>query len=214
VVIALVIVANREKIFDLALKPGTEAPESDGNIVKFGSRTVWNAPDGKWEEIHEKCSVGAGKIDLQCIASKMREAGASSEATAFTKQMKGEVYLSSFREMGKVDLAAMTYPLLNDPNVTTNIMVNGVPQMVDPWNWARNVDLRKDKNYNRIARRFPGVELWPMSEFETMQSLPQNGQRFILSFLLLTVAGVVMLLAMLRLPLTLTVKEGFQKRLY
>lgn len=152
---------------------------------EVGPKTVWNPPDGRWEAINNKCSRGKGKLFVSCIALNMRQKGASQQAVEFTKLMKGEVYLSSFREMGKVDLAEITAPLLNDPIVTNFILVNGSPGIIYPSSKIEKIDITHDRNYANFVRRFPDLELWPMYGFDKMQKLPGGGQRFIFDFTLL-----------------------------
>jgi len=163
----------------------SSSTQSPARRMEIGPQAVWKPLEGKWEAIQEKCNLGQGKISVSCIASRMRKEGASPEAVEFTRLMKGEVYLSSFREMGKVDIAEVTRPLLNDPIVTDSILVNGSQKIVELWGKAKNIDITRDRNYSALVRRFPNLELWPMHGFETMQRLPQGGQRFIFNFTLL-----------------------------
>jgi hypothetical protein len=65
------------------------------------------------------------------------------------------------------------------------ILVNGNPPIVKLWDYAKNVNIKKDKIYPSLLGKFPKTELWPMHKFETMQILPQGGQRFIFNFALL-----------------------------
>lgn len=162
------------------------APNAVSSFAKeVGPSAVWNPRDGQWEAIHKKCSRGKRKLFVSCIALSMRQKGASPQAVEFTKLMKGEVYLSSFSEMGKVDVAEITSPLLNDPIVTDTILVNGFPQVIDLWDKVQNIDITRAQNYSALVRRFPNLELWPMKGFKTMQRLPQGGQRFIIEFTLM-----------------------------
>jgi len=152
---------------------------------EVGPNAVWNPPDGKWEAIFNKCSRGKSKLFVSCIALNMRQKGASQRAVEFTKSMKGEVYLSSFREMGKVDLGEITAPLLNDPIVTSFILVNGSTNILDLWSKVEKIDITRDRNYTNFVRRFPNVELWPMHGFDKVQKLSGREQRFIFEFTLL-----------------------------
>lgn len=148
--------------------------------TEIGADSVWTPDQGRWEDIHTKC-----KRDANCITSKMQTIGASPQAISFTNLMKGERYLSLFREMGIVDLGRTTRPVLNDPNVSDYILVNGQPQIIALWDSARHIDIKGNPNYGRLAQRFPNIQIWPMHAFESMQRLPQGGQRFIFDFVLL-----------------------------
>lgn len=152
---------------------------------EVGPRTVWKPPDGKWEEIYKSCLLGPSGIDIGCITSGMRNAGASPEAIAFTERMKGERYLRSFYEMGKVDLAEGVAPVLNDPNVIDYLLVNGASNPVQLYDSARNVNLTNDPLYASLRKTFPKLEIWPMHNFDTMQQLSDGEQRFIFNFILM-----------------------------
>lgn len=174
---------------------------------ELGPQNVWNLPGSKWElwrNIHQKCGAGGGLAAwrssaaktgmrekhasasfVNCVAVRMRQAGASPEAIAFAREMYGEVYMGSFREMGKVDLATTVAPLWNDPNVEDFILVNGTPGVVTLWDNVENIDITHDRLYPALQRKFPEITMWPMHNFVTMRSLPQGGQRFVFSFTLL-----------------------------
>jgi len=171
----------------------------------LGPNHVWSfKEDGLWEKIHEKCrrnggfgawrssakktgvrEKGAQAPFVQCIASQMHRSGASPQALAFTRKMKGESYMGQFREMGKVDLATIVAPVINDPNVVDFILVNGTPQIVYLWENAEKIDLARDALYSSLRSRFPNITMWPMHSFVEMQRLVEGGQRFIFSFILL-----------------------------
>ncbi len=146
--------------------------------MHISPKCVWSPQNDEWENITEIC-----ENNLDCIASRMREEGATLEAINFTRLMEGGVYLSSFQEMGKVDLAEITSPLFNDPNVTSYIFVNGSPaiQRLD----ISSIDIQKDRSYRRLINRFPNIELWPMHQFVKMNKTSRGGQSFIFSFMLL-----------------------------
>jgi hypothetical protein len=158
---------------------------SSTSKMEISAQAVWKPREGKWEAIDEKCSRKPSKKFVPCIILDMRKAGASKEAIEFTQSMEGKVYLSSFREMGKVDLAEITRPLLNDPNITDWVFVNASQKVMELWDKAKNIDMTRDRNYPSLVRRFPNLELWPMHEYVTMQRLPQGGQRFVFNFTLL-----------------------------
>jgi len=161
---------------------------------KIGPQAAWNPPGGEWtwREIHEKCQRKSGSHDVSCIESMMREMGASVEAIKFTKMMwsreksnSDAVYMSEFREMGRVDLAQITAPIWNDPDTTEFILVNGAPEIVQLWDSVKNTDITKDGIYPSLVKRFPKIEMWIAHEFVGMQQLQQKGQRFVFSFTLL-----------------------------
>lgn len=123
---------------------------------------------------------------VACVVSIMQQAGASPQAIEFTKMLKGEGYLDSFRKMGKVDLANVFYPFRANENWDF-IMINGTPRVIYAGDYDnfKNIDIRKDPLYPSLIRKFPKLELWGHAEFKAMQRLPDGGQRFIFSFVLL-----------------------------
>ena len=145
---------------------------------------VFNPPQVVWGRMQEECT---GPNSVECVASIMRQAGASPEAIAFSRKIDGDGYMDSFREMGKVDLVSVFYPFRANTN-GGSFLVNGSPSMIsleelDKWG---KVDIRKDPLYPAIAKRFPEVMLWGGEPgFGTMQRLPSGGQRFIFSYVLL-----------------------------
>lgn len=175
--------------------------------VDLGPKSVWNLPDSNWElwrDIHQKCGGGGGfsawrssatKLGIRekranmaftnCVATRMRKAGASFEAITFAKQMNGGVYLGSFKEMGKVDIATTVAPMWNDPNVEDSILINGAPKIIHLWERVENIDITRDRLYSVLKRKYPELMMWPMHSLVSMRKLPKGGQRFVFSFILL-----------------------------
>lgn len=171
----------------------------------LSANNVWKLEKWElWRNIHEKCGTGGGfgawrssaaKIGIRerrakaaftnCVAARMQRVGASPQAVAFAKQMGGEFYMGSFREMGKVDLATTVAPLWNDPNVEDFILVNGTPRIVYLWEKVENIDITRDRLYPLLSRKFPEITMWPMHNFVSMRKLSKGGQRFVFSFILL-----------------------------
>lgn len=173
--------------------------------AEYGWKNVWRPQEYElWRGIHEKCGTGGGlgswrssaaKVGLRqkpaaaalvnCVAAATARAGASPEAVQFMRQTGGEVYMGTFREMGRVDLALSVAPMWNDPNVEDWILVNGTPRVVSLWEKAGKIDISRDPLYERIRARFPEVTMWPMHGFAGMDRTSDGGQRFVFSFLLL-----------------------------
>lgn len=173
--------------------------------VEYNWKNVWRPHEWElWRSIHEKCGTGAGfgawrssaaKIGIpksratvvftNCAAASLSRAGASADAAKFVRQMSGEVYMGSFREMGKIDLATTVAPLWNDPNVEDFILVNGTPRIVYLWTNVAKIDITRDPLYDSLRRRFPEITMWPIHGFEEMRQMADGGQRFVFNFSLL-----------------------------
>jgi WD40 repeat protein len=136
--------------------------------------------------MQDECRPVEGGKFIECVVSIMRKAGASPSAIEVTRRLKGEGYMDSFREMGKVDLATVFYPFRANDNGTL-LLVNGTPQIVDLEDWSQleKIDITKDPLYPRLLRKYPKLMLWGHPEFETMRPMATRGQRFIFSFVLL-----------------------------
>ncbi|MEK6406989.1 MAG: hypothetical protein AABN34_08510 [Acidobacteriota bacterium] len=67
---------------------------------------------------------------FDCIATVMRQAGASRQAIAVMRLLKGEGWMFSFKEMGRVDLAEAVYPFRANTNEGV-LLVDGTPQVID-----------------------------------------------------------------------------------
>lgn len=145
---------------------------------------VFNPPQVVWGRMQEECQ---GPNSVECVASIMKQAGASSQAISFARMLKGDGYMDSFREMGRVDLATAFFPFRANTNGGT-YLVNGSPSLIaveDLDSWGK-IDIRNDPLYAGIARKFPEVMLWGGEPgYESMQRLPTGGQRFIFSYVLL-----------------------------
>lgn len=159
----------------------SSSPEAAGSAI--GPKAVWNPPEVVWARMQGECNH---PDFVECVATIMQQAGASAEAIEFTRLIKGEGYMDSFREMGKVDLATVFDPFRANDNGYV-LLVNGTSQMINPEDLDKlgKIDIRLDPLYPSLARRFPQIMLWSNPSFESMQRLPTGGQRFIMQYVLL-----------------------------
>jgi hypothetical protein len=184
---------------------GEAQTKPQGQEVEYDWKSVWRPQEWElWRSIHEKCGTGGGlgawrssaaKVGIRqtraevtfanCAAAGMSRQAGSAAAARFVRQMSGEVYMGSFREMGEVDLATSVAPMWNDPNVEDFILVNGIPRIVYLWKNVAAIDITRDPLYNSLRRRFPEITMWPMHGFDEMRLLADGGQRFVFNFLLL-----------------------------
>jgi len=146
----------------------------------FGPETVWNI-DGNISKYQICFNNSTTSID--CVTTLMQSTGASSQAIAFTKLLQGIAFMSSFKELGIVDLAEITYPPRANNNVEY-ILINGNPQIVYVEDGYK-VDITQDSNYPALQQKYPNIQIeGGENSFINMESPSQGGQRFIFSFAL------------------------------
>lgn len=166
---------------------GLKWPSLEAESTEIGPSGVWEPPNIVWSRMQDECHRKKEEpAFVDCVISIMEKAGASARARAFTKLIKGEGYMVSFREMGKVDIVSAFYPFRANDNGEL-LLVNGTPQVIyvdDPDNVER-IDIRKDPLYPSLKRKFPKLELWGHAEFDTMQQRSGGGQRFVFRMVLL-----------------------------
>jgi len=158
------------------------AEQNVAGLNEIDARTVWDIR-GKsevWDKMRE-CERDDGY--LGCISEIMRQGGASSQAIAVSRLLEGDVFISSFREMGKVDLAEAFNPFMANSNDRL-LLVNGTPHILDvgsSLNLNDNV-LRRDTLYPSFRRRYPDLAIGGYPAFEEMQALKTGEQRFVFRF--------------------------------
>jgi len=146
----------------------------------FGPRAVWTLPDNGWA-----ACLKNNQDATACLPKLMRQQKATSEALAVNRLLEGEGFMSAFREMGRVDLATMTFPLRANTNQAA-FLVNGTPALVSTELDEQVVDITSDRAYAALKRAFPEMELWPTSaDFRTMTVLTDGGQGFEFAYPLL-----------------------------
>lgn len=148
----------------------------------IGPESVWHSAGDVFGKLQD-CWGGSQDIG-ECLVSIMQESDASPEAIAFTESIQRDGFMSEFWEMGTVDLAFVTYPFRANDNFQP-MLVNGTPQLVpvDDWDLVKQVDVREDRLYPSLARKYPDLMIWVGdNRFENVEPLPPGGQRFIFSF--------------------------------
>jgi len=100
------------------------------------------------------------------------------QAVQAMERLKGEGYLHRFLEVGRVDLAWVTYPYRG--NATTGLLlVNGTPTVVDvndPAHYAK-LALKAHASYAAIAKG-ADVGIWADEPRGAAEKAPGGGQRF------------------------------------
>lgn len=134
-------------------------------------------PDAVWPADWRLIARHHGEV-LAGLESFMRRQGASPQALAFTRAVQGEGFLTSFTEMGRVDLAQMQVPFKNaDPDY---LLVNGTPPLikVGERQYWRHLNFRG----NPWLKDYPKADWFARINFLRMVPRPGGGQRFIFAF--------------------------------
>jgi len=135
--------------------------------------------------------------NIDCISSLMKNAGASSDAIAFTKFLyefdPGDYgYLSQFQENGvidegKIDLGAVTFPNRANAN-EARYLLNGSPAFVPTEEIFQNKEIinemKQDPLYSEAKNKYPKIDIMDASspQFVGGDVLPNNSKRFIFRF--------------------------------
>jgi hypothetical protein len=105
------------------------ATSTDAATGPVGATAVWNPPEGFLAAVHAACDRNPPRL-VECFRGRMRAAGASPEALAFTERAGGLTYLRAFRDGGRVDVAWAVDPFRANTNDII-YLVNGDPAMID-----------------------------------------------------------------------------------
>lgn len=155
---------------------GQEKPRRP--LEEVTAAAVWRLPGDLLRKFQE-CG-----LRIECVAAVMRQGGASPQAIAFTRMIKGEGYLESLQDLGRVDLASVAYPGRANTN-QAYFLVNGRPLMVSVEDLGWKVEIRHDPLYPEIVRQYPRIMLWGGgAEFRDMEKLAGGGQRFVFAYFL------------------------------
>lgn len=88
-----------------------------------GPAAVWNPSEAIQERLYSCCNK-------PCFASIMRKAKASEQAIAFSRSIEFEGWLTSFSEMGRIDVATAYYVCMVNSNAKV-LLLNGTPPIID-----------------------------------------------------------------------------------
>lgn len=170
-------------------QPGESAGKSAEFTCHVEKSAVWKPGPTFLETLHARCDTLAFPRLGKCLASLMKESGASPEALAFTRCMGKEAWLRAFLEKGRVDVAYLTYPFRANENQGI-LLVNGDPSPIDVDNLdlLTQAELKQDIIYGELAKRYPDISLWQGDRYgmETpvVEPLAKKRLRFYVGYLL------------------------------
>ncbi len=152
-------------------------------LSSIGSKAVWNTSDNVQDRLYSCCYK-------PCFATLMRKAGASEQAIAFSKSIQFQGWLTSFSEMGRVDVATAYFVCMVNSNAKV-LLLNGTPPVIDTEEESVSESLdnaiTKDPLYSELVKKAGmddggSLENWGGPVYEEMRPLPRGGQRFIIRF--------------------------------
>jgi hypothetical protein len=151
-----------------------------GQPLRLGPADVWTLPMDAWSDC-----LATQHDPTACLARIMEQSKASPGALSLLSQLDGEAFMSAFEDMGRVDLATMTFPARANTNEVP-YLVNGNPALVSTELDTQRITISSDPLYPKLKAAFPQLELWPSSaEFRAMDLLSDGGQRFVFAYPLL-----------------------------
>lgn len=164
---------------------------------KIGASAVWQPPKDFLGNAHAACDKAMNPVSYgECFINQISVAGAPVDGVSFTRmlyqQSDGQVgIMSAFKKYGPVDAAQVFYPLRANDNYGL-LLVNGDPSVLDVDD-LKKLDqsaMQQDPMFQAVKRKFPAVDLWPgdrssSEPWPRLQSLPNGGQRFVVSYPLL-----------------------------
>lgn len=150
-----------------------------------GPKAVWEALMGVMGNLHDECGSKTVPDVTRCLPKFMRKSGASPQALAFTKRLKGEGFLRRFDAAGPVGVAYVHYPFRANANDGV-LLVNGRPDLVDVSDPALLKPLEKDPRVETVRVAEPEASLWATDPGGPTALMRGEGRRFVFSFPLRT----------------------------
>ena len=164
---------------------------------KIGSSAVWQPPQDFLTKAHTACDTAAGPASTgECFANQMSVAGAPAPAVSFTRQLlqqNGGMFgiMSAFKNFGVVDAAQVFYPMRANSNYAV-LLVNGDPNFLDVDDLEKldRTAMEADPMFQSIKKQYPKVTLFNADRsgptpWPRVQTLPDGGQQFIVTYPLL-----------------------------
>jgi len=161
----------------IGLTPGTvKAQVAPHAVFPIGPEAVWQPTDSF-------LSQHRTEMDKNLIAV-MQKGGASAQAIAVARRLKGEQYLNSFTELGVVDLGTISSPNANYAD-TEYVLLNGKPPLIEVFNFPSDKiygqKLQRDPLFRSLRPKYPNLGPMSRHKFMGMQPRAGGGQRFVFS---------------------------------
>lgn len=157
---------------------------------KIGPEDVWDPGASQLQALRDGCGAGDPAKLKSCWIAAMKKGGASKGAVDFAAQLQDPGSLRDYKEGGAAGIAYVVYPYRANENNAV-YLVNGKPDLIDVDNQSQLPvgEMQKDPVYADMAKRSPGVSLWPGDRFTAghpaVQLQAGGGVRFLVDYRLL-----------------------------
>lgn len=153
-----------------------QAATIGGEADEYSPATVWTPPKGDDFSGWRTCNGNQA-----CLIGYLKKSGASRQAIAFLEADNDGGYLSSFKEMGRVDLGVVTYPGRANTN-EAYVLLNGVPPLVTT-ELIDSVDISRARGYSALKKKYRALEMWGAgARFVSAADTRGHGQRFVFAY--------------------------------
>jgi len=161
----------------------------DHKTTKFDANALFQPGMSEMQRSRETCAKVPGPQFGECFVQQMQAAGASPQAVAFMHVLDNNGFMRDFKDTGRVDIAFVYYPFAANENQHC-LLVNGMPSLmdVDDYKLLPKGELAKNPTYSALLRKFPNLAVFPGdrsgTQFITAKKLPDGGQSFVVSYVL------------------------------
>ena len=161
--------------------------QSEQGEVVIDSSTLWQPGMSIMQNIHAICDTAIHQNFGTCFLEQMIKSGASKNAVEFAKMTGNQGYLRDFRSFEKVSAAYSVFPFRANENQVC-YLVNSPFEMIniDDYNLMPVKEIRKNKTFQTILKKFPNVDIWPGNrsgtDYPQFNRLPNNGIRLIANY--------------------------------
>lgn len=146
---------------------------------EVGDSAVWSGLTKCGENWPEKWT----DCNIDCFYDNMKLCEASTDAIAFSRLFSEKAYLEEFREMGKVDLGWVTFPIRANTNQEVYLL-NGSPSLISTVISEEPIsDEMNDPLYSEMKNKYNDASLWNYSsQFIKKESLQNNSERYVFQY--------------------------------
>ena len=150
--------------------------------VEFGPSEIWNPSSDAITALHQCVNTS-----FTCVQQVMQQDGASDDAIAFYRLTAW--FLSDIQDTGTIQLATVFNPWRANEN-SQPALLGGIPPVLLPETAANSdnfeITVEHTTAFAGLKATFPNVMFWaPGPTLESMDTLPDGGQRFVFDYRLL-----------------------------